>query len=124
MIEYKLSFLLIEDQWESLYRLLKNSFPSSHIFKAKDIQSSLSILKKIKIDVIILNYPISYHDAYEITKLVKIRNPKTKLFIYTEKDFKKLVNEEELFIKIFKNTIDHPLKVIDKIKEFSEYNLK
>ena len=43
------SILLIEDpnQTNSLYRLLKNEFRFSHIFKVKNIDQSLKILKNI-----------------------------------------------------------------------------
>ncbi|MHA1989870.1 MAG: hypothetical protein ACW981_03885 [Candidatus Hodarchaeales archaeon] len=114
-----LSILLIENPNlnDSLYRLLKNEFRFSHIFKAKNIDQSLKVLKNIRVDVIILTDPISYFDGIEITEMASKKLPLAQLYIYTEKEFKGFVNNDKISIEIFNKSVVHPMKIIKTIKE-------
>jgi DNA-binding NarL/FixJ family response regulator len=102
---------------DSLYRLLKNEFRFSHIFKAKNIDQSLKVLKNIRVDVIILTDPISYFDGIEITEMASKKLPLAQLYIYTEKEFKGFVNNDKISIEIFNKSVVHPMKIINTIKE-------
>ncbi|MHA1983172.1 MAG: hypothetical protein ACW967_02380 [Candidatus Hodarchaeales archaeon] len=119
-----LSILLIEDPAynDSLYRLLKNEFRFAHIFKAKDIDQSLKILKNIRVDIIILTDPISYFDGIEITEIAMKKLPSVQLYVYSEKEFKGFVNNDKVSIEIFNKSVDHPMKVIRTIKEKTQKN--
>jgi two-component SAPR family response regulator len=117
-----LSILLIEDpnQTNSLYRLLKNEFRFSHIFKAKNINQSLKVLRNIRVDIIIMTDPISYFDGIEITEIASKKLPSVQLYIYSEKEFKGFVNDDKISIEIFNKSVDHPMKIVKTIKEKSE----